>query len=415
MLHNRPRMKSSVNFFLAARQCEMAELEELARTIELVLVLARLAHALQRERGTSHVFLTSGGRMFAPQRLQQIELTRAMEAEVRLGLDQLDTSKAHPRNGARLFSRVAVLLHTMDGLDALRDRVASQALPPQEAIAAYVKLVAGLLAVVFEAADSATDPQISRALVALFNFMQGKEFAGQERAHGAGAFARGHVDDEARQHWLHLIDQQQSCFEAFCSFASPATREAGLDDRDPQGQAELERMRRLGCTRRTPFTEDPETLSMAWYACCTRRIDGMHAAEPLLAQDLRALCEKRIAEARGELSDQQAMLEALARQAGEPTADAAAYGPHVERAVLAMMQEQARRLQTVSDELRTVRANLEERKLVERAKGLLMAHRQMSEEEAYRTLRRMAMDRNRRMGDVAMAVLALADILPAPR
>jgi AmiR/NasT family two-component response regulator len=59
-----------------------------------------------------------------------------------------------------------------------------------------------------------------------------------------------------------------------------------------------------------------------------------------------------------------------------------------------------------------VRASLNERKVVERAKGLLMAHRLMSEEEAYKALRQMAMNQNRRLVDVAEAVLSLADVLP---
>jgi len=52
---------------------------------------------------------------------------------------------------------------------------------------------------------------------------------------------------------------------------------------------------------------------------------------------------------------------------------------------------------------------------VERAKGLLMAHRAMSEDDAYKALRQMAMNQNRRMVDVAQAVLSLADVLPGVR
>ena len=59
-----------------------------------------------------------------------------------------------------------------------------------------------------------------------------------------------------------------------------------------------------------------------------------------------------------------------------------------------------------------MRASLHERKAVERAKGLLMAHRQMSEDEAYKALRQMAMNQNKRLIDVANAVLSLADVLP---
>jgi len=62
-----------------------------------------------------------------------------------------------------------------------------------------------------------------------------------------------------------------------------------------------------------------------------------------------------------------------------------------------------------------VRASLNERRIIERAKGLLMAHRNMREDEAYKTLRQMAMNQNRRLVDVAAAVLSLADVLPGGR
>ncbi|HSH90312.1 MAG TPA: ANTAR domain-containing protein, partial [Ramlibacter sp.] len=80
--------------------------------------------------------------------------------------------------------------------------------------------------------------------------------------------------------------------------------------------------------------------------------------------------------------------------------------------ILGMVQEQSRRLQAMSDELDTVRSALNDRKLVERAKGLLMAHRQLSEDEAHKVLRTMAMNQNRRLVDVAEAVLTMAEVLP---
>ena len=62
-------------------------------------------------------------------------------------------------------------------------------------------------------------------------------------------------------------------------------------------------------------------------------------------------------------------------------------------------------------ELGIARQKLAERKYVERAKGLLMKSRNLSEDEAYHTLRRMAMERNRRMGDVARSVIEMAELL----
>jgi hypothetical protein len=191
-------MKSGLSFLIAARQCEIDELDQLARTSELVGVIGRLVHALQRERGMSNVFLASRGSRFADQRDPQIAECLALEQEVRAGFDQLETDRhagRGPGNGARLFSRIAWVLPAWTPCPRLRRRIAALELKPAQAVAAFAKLVAGLLAVVFEAADGATDPEISRLLVAMFNFMQGKEFAGQERAFGAAALALGRSDE----------------------------------------------------------------------------------------------------------------------------------------------------------------------------------------------------------------------------
>jgi len=54
---------------------------------------------------------------------------------------------------------------------------------------------------------------------------------------------------------------------------------------------------------------------------------------------------------------------------------------------------------------------LDERKLIERAKGMLMKLRGISEEDAFRALRKEAMDKNLRMGEVAARIIAVDDLL----
>lgn len=56
-------------------------------------------------------------------------------------------------------------------------------------------------------------------------------------------------------------------------------------------------------------------------------------------------------------------------------------------------------------ETRELRRRLEERKIIERAKGALMSRHGLSEEEAFRRLRRAAMDGRRPLVEVARAVL----------
>jgi response regulator NasT len=54
---------------------------------------------------------------------------------------------------------------------------------------------------------------------------------------------------------------------------------------------------------------------------------------------------------------------------------------------------------------------LADRRDVERAKGLLMERKGFDENKAHETLRRMAMDRNVRMGEVARSLIAAAELL----
>ena len=62
-------------------------------------------------------------------------------------------------------------------------------------------------------------------------------------------------------------------------------------------------------------------------------------------------------------------------------------------------------------ELEETRRALEERKLIDRAKGLLMKAKGLPEDEAYALLRKTAMNRNRRVADVAEALVTASGLL----
>lgn len=62
-------------------------------------------------------------------------------------------------------------------------------------------------------------------------------------------------------------------------------------------------------------------------------------------------------------------------------------------------------------ELEEARSELEDRKVIEKAKGILMKTRGLTEEEAYKLLRTTAMNQNRRMVDIAQSLVTAADLL----
>jgi len=62
-------------------------------------------------------------------------------------------------------------------------------------------------------------------------------------------------------------------------------------------------------------------------------------------------------------------------------------------------------------ELEEARTELENRKLVDRAKGILMKSRGLSEAEAYALLRKTAMNQNRKIGEIAQSLITAAGLL----
>lgn len=67
--------------------------------------------------------------------------------------------------------------------------------------------------------------------------------------------------------------------------------------------------------------------------------------------------------------------------------------------------------QSLREELTSTKLKLADRRDVEKAKGLLMKRKGLDENAAYEALRRMAMDRNIKLGEIARSLIAAADLL----
>jgi response regulator NasT len=70
-----------------------------------------------------------------------------------------------------------------------------------------------------------------------------------------------------------------------------------------------------------------------------------------------------------------------------------------------------KRERKLQGELLDTRRQLAERKLIERAKGVLMARHRMTEDQAYQKLRSMAMNKNLKLAELAQRILDVEDLL----
>jgi len=422
------------DYLIASKKCDLLSLEQLLHMGKLVVCISNLVHVLQRERGASNIFVGSGGTRFADQLPQRVEESCAMAEQFRACLEGIDTQTGCHPGSSRLFSGLAYVIQGLDELKRVRSDILSLRISPEAIIDGYSELIRGLLAVVFDAADSAADPDISRILVAMFHLMQGKELAGQERALGAAGFARGSFDNGQRERFRHLIESQERYFQIFATFANPESLALWQAITTEPCTAELERLRRVALAAADGRADT--ALSDTWYDESTRRIDLFKEVEDRLEAHLTTLCEQKIADARADLDSHCDQLQALAQQptecgafaiflnSGDGDAEAGndpgpysteCASPQLGRSLIDLVQSQSVRLQAMSEELNEARTALTERKVIEKAKGLIMKHRQMSEEDAFRFMREVAMSQQRKLVDVASDTINMVELFKKTR
>ncbi|WP_226667894.1 nitrate- and nitrite sensing domain-containing protein [Microbulbifer aggregans] len=413
-------------FLLAAKRAEIQALERLCATSELVTTVSELVHQLQRERGISNIYLVSDGARFKGQRETQIQNGELNEQCFRQLLHDHYLNRDEQRN-MRLLNSIAYTLHGLDGLPGLREQVGSLAISALDATSAYCRVVAGLLAVVFEAADVADDPEVTRSLVALFNFMQAKEFAGQERAWGAIGFAGSHFDASLHDRLSQLQECQQSSLAVFTEFAIEQEKARWEEIESGPAAADLQRLRQIivGLKPGEPIAAD---ISEIWYELATERIDSMHGLEDSMAARLLAISRKRVSQAQAELARHYARLQEL-KSGRWPEAPALTmlFDPavpgltgsvsdssvtpigsqHLAHSLYDLIRAQVAHIREVSEELEQARRALSERKQIERAKGVLMRTFKMNEDDAYRTMQQRAMEMNLKLVEVAEKILEM--------
>ncbi|ARJ43842.1 hypothetical protein B1H58_18500 [Pantoea alhagi] len=401
-------------YWSASRESERLALQELLNSEALLDAISALIHALQRERGISTLWLCRDSDLTLPQLItRQDEVDKALSGM----LTQLpEPEKRAAASG--FYGRVALTLQALSGLTALREEVLCHKLPHTAAIQQYSELIRHLLHLIFEAADNASH-SMSRALLALFSFMQGKELAGQERAIGAAGFAAGAFSKADRQQLVTLLESQDRSFSTFCQFADEQSLQAWHAIAEA-GQ-ETEKLRRIACSGMSTRGTDAQR----WFQLLSERLDGMKQTEQLLRQQVMRICRDGIAQL--ETANAATLSEACRQPSGYSLyvtntpwleeggmLDSAGIAPQLGRSLLALIENQAQRLQAQEDELAAMHATLTERKQIDRAKALLMQHYQCDEQQAWHTLRKMAMDQNKRVGEVARAMIEVAAVFSLP-
>lgn len=110
-----------------------------------------------------------------------------------------------------------------------------------------------------------------------------------------------------------------------------------------------------------------------------------------------------------EEGDSQVISQAI--QAGVSAYIVDGLNPHRVKPILDVAIARFREYQALRKELKQTRDQLADRKIIDKAKGLLMKTKGLDEEQAYHAMRKMAMDQSKPLVDIAQNILSVMELL----
>ncbi len=263
---------------------EMSSLNQLTR---LSVVYSELVHELQKERGMTAGFIGSKGTKFVSELQSQrtsADNRRAQRTEywqsAAIDLPQI----------TRLNNEIS---QSLNQITSIRNRVDSQSIPLSEALGYYTKLNAKLLSVSALIAELSSDATITTETIAYYNFLQGKERAGIERAVLNNTFSKNEFGPGMLVKFISLVTEQNTYFSNFEVLSNPDNVRFFEQQLNDRSVAEVEKLRSLAESKMSGFDVDP----VYWFAQATGRIVQLKKTENQLADSLIALTEKKMSEA----------------------------------------------------------------------------------------------------------------------
>ncbi|MEZ8035313.1 methyl-accepting chemotaxis protein [Vibrio crassostreae] len=263
---------------------EMSSLNQLTR---LSVVYSELVHELQKERGMTAGFIGSQGTKFVSELRAQ-----------RTSADNRRNQRAEYWQSAEIdlpqISRLNTeISQSLNQITSIRNRVDSQSIPLSEALGYYTKLNAKLLSVSALIAELSSDATITTETIAYYNFLQGKERAGIERAVLNNTFSKNEFGPGMLVKFISLVTQQNTYFSNFEVLGNPDNVRFFQQQLNDRSVAEVEKLRDVAESKMRGFDVDP----VYWFAQSTARIVQLKKTENQLAESLIALTENKASEA----------------------------------------------------------------------------------------------------------------------
>ncbi|MBA6295785.1 methyl-accepting chemotaxis protein [Colwellia sp. MB02u-9] len=252
------------------------EMKNLTELTQLSISYSELVHELQKERGTTAGFLGSKGKTFVTrlnkQRIATDEKLTSRDAFLKLNdFKQVSIVKLNQEIAAEL-----------EKLNLIRSQVSDLAIDSSKAIAYYTRLNAKLLSVSYIITDLSTNAKLTEQSIAYYNFLQGKERAGIERAVLSSTFARDEFSEGTFVKFVTLETEQKVFMANFLAFTSAENIRYYQEQMAHPAIKEVMKLRTIAESKTSGFGVDP----LYWFQQATLKIGQYQKSGQKIADNL---------------------------------------------------------------------------------------------------------------------------------
>jgi len=258
-----------------------SEMEELTKLTKLTAVYSELVHELQKERGMTAGFIGSKGTKFS-QKLPQQRSNANSKIDKRLAYWQ--ENKFDNQAIQQLNNNIN---QRLSNLNDIRRKVDQLSIPLPQALAFYTKTNEMLLSISSIIVALSSDANVTKETVAYYNFVQGKERAGIERAVLANTFVKNEFGQGMFQKFITLLSEQSIYFYSFNAFSNEKNKDVFTQTLNNPSVDEVRKLRKIALNNFSAGNFNVD--SNYWFTQSTKRIGLLKQIEDKLSQSLLTL------------------------------------------------------------------------------------------------------------------------------
>jgi len=255
---------------------ESHDAQNVEKLVQLSGLESRLVHELQKERGLSAGFLGSKGTSFA----DELRLQRSQTDSKLADLKSLIKNDASIRQFEDIWAALESVDSHLQKLNDIRQRVDHQQISLKDVLSYYTQNNHRILSINGIIIHRSKDPETTTGLSAFYEFLQGKERAGIERAVLSAAFSAQAFSGGMFAKFTGLVAQQNSFFATFEVYASEKQRSFYLDAMAHPSVKSVEGFREKA------LNGELNQNAKEWFAQATQRIEKLKSIDAFIAKTI---------------------------------------------------------------------------------------------------------------------------------